>query len=202
MTDASSKIIIAHVSGTRGATQIRSTVLQSSVSSLRERGHFERWLTLVDLQYRATIVESLAPSWLPIEVALAHYTACEALMLPQTEQSAMGAAVGDRIQGTFLGTLMKSARAAGFNPMVLLSQFDRLYARLFQGGSVQLTQTGPKDMDIELRGNALCDYSYFRMAFAGVVRAGILLAGVRSSYVKPVRFNQATSTYVMHASWA
>ncbi|MDB4973380.1 MAG: hypothetical protein JWN48_1721 [Myxococcaceae bacterium] len=195
------EIVIAHVAGARGATSIRSTVLQSSIASLRERGHFERWYALVEVDHRATIVESLAPSWLPIEVALAHYRACDALLLSPIEQSAMGAAVGDRIQGTFLGTLMKSARAAGFNPMILLSQFDRLYGRLFQGGSVQLTRTGPKDLDIELRGVPLFDGMYFRIAFGGVVRAGILLSGVRSAYVKATSFKEASSTCVFHASW-
>ena len=74
----------------------------------------------------------------------------------------MGEAVGDRIQGSFLTTLMKSARAAGYNPLVLLAQFDRLYARLFQGGSVQLTQTGPKDADVEVRGMLTTRFPYFR----------------------------------------
>jgi hypothetical protein len=171
------------------------------VASLRQRGHFERWLALVDPLHRATIVESLAPSWMPIEVAIAHYAACEALDLSHAEQVAMGGAVGDRIQGSFLTTLMKSARAAGYNPLVLLSQFDRLYARLYQGGSVQLTQTGPKDAEVEVRGMQTTRFPYFRIAFTGVVRAGILFSGVRVGYVKQGTYGAASDTLVMHASW-
>lgn len=195
------QILIAHTPTIRPATTIRSTVLQSSVASLRQRGHFERWLALIDPRYRATIVESLAPSWMPIEVALAHYAACEALELPLSEQVAMGEAVGDRIQGSFLTTLMKSARAAGYNPLILLSQFDRLYGRLFQGGSVQLTQTGPKDADVEVRGMLTTRFSYFRIAFTGVVRAGILFSGVRTGYVRQGAYNATSDTLVMHTSW-
>jgi hypothetical protein len=171
------------------------------VASLRQRGHFDRWLTLIDVRHRATIVESLAPSWMPIEVAVAHYAACEALELPLSEQVAMGEAVGDRIQGSFLTTLMKSARAAGYNPLILLSQFDRLYGRLFQGGSVQLTQTGPKDADVEVRGMQTTRFPYFRIAFTGVVRAGILFSGVRTGYVKHGAYNAGSDTLVMHTSW-
>jgi hypothetical protein len=195
------QILIAHTQSVKPATTIRSTVLQSSVASLRQRGHFDRWLTLVDERHRATIVESLAPSWMPIEVALAHYAACEALELPLSEQMAMGEAVGDRIQGSFLTTLMKSARAAGYNPMILLSQFDRLYGRLFQGGSVQLTQTGPKDADVEVRGMQATCFPYFRIAFAGVVRAGFLFAGVRTGYVKQGAYKSTSDTLVLHTSW-
>jgi hypothetical protein len=201
MAPPARQVLIAHTPVIRPATTIRSTVLQSSVASLRQRGHFERWLALIDVQFRATIVESLAPSWLPIEVALAHYAACEALELPLSEQVAMGEAVGDRIQGSFLTTLMKSARAAGYNPLVLLSQFDRLYGRLFQGGSVQLTQTGPKDADVEVRGMQTTRFPYFRIAFTGVVRGGILFSGVRTGYVKQGTYNASSDTLVMHTSW-
>ena len=201
MAPPARQILIAHTPASKPATTIRSTVLQSSVASLRQRGHFERWLTLVDPSHRETIVESLAPSWMPIEVAIAHYAACEALDLPSSEQVAMGEAVGDRIQGSFLTTLMKSARAAGYNPLVLLSQFDRLYARLFQGGSVQLTQTGPKDAEVEVRGMQTTRFPYFRLAFTGVVRAGILFSGVRVGYVKQGNYSTASDTLVMHASW-
>jgi hypothetical protein len=201
MTPPPRQILITHTPASKPTTTIRSTVLQSSIASLRQRGHFERWLTLVDPAHRETIVESLAPSWMPIEVAIAHYAACEALDLPNSEQVAMGEAVGDRIQGSFLTTLMKSARAAGYNPLVLLSQFDRLYARLFQGGSVQLTQTGPKDAEIEVRGMQTTRFPYFRIAFTGVVRAGIVFSGVRVGYVKQGNSSTASDTLVMHASW-
>jgi hypothetical protein len=201
MVPPARQILIAHTPNIRPATTIRSTVLQSSVASLRQRGHFDRWLALIDVRHRATIVESLAPSWMPIEVAVAHYAACEALELPLSEQVAMGEAVGDRIQGSFLTTLMKSARAAGYNPLILLSQFDRLYGRLFQGGSVQLTQTGPKDADVEVRGMQTTRSPYFRIAFTGVVRAGILFSGVRTGYVKQGAYNAGSDTLVMHTSW-
>jgi hypothetical protein len=201
MTPPARQILIAHTPGSKPTTTIRSTVLQSSIASLRQRGHFARWLTLVDPSHRETIVESLAPSWMPIEVAMAHYAACEALELPSSEQVAMGEAVGDRIQGSFLTTLMKSARAAGYNPLVLLGQFDRLYSRLFQGGSVQLTQTGPKDAEIEVRGLQTTRFPYFRVAFTGVVRAGIVFSGVRVGYVKQGNYSTASDTLVMHASW-
>lgn len=195
------ELLIAHLSPIPPATSIRSTVLQSSLASLRLRGHFDDWNSKIEPRFRATIVESLAPSWMPIEVAIAHYSACEALALPISEQIAMGEAVGNRIQGSFMATLMKSARAAGFDPLVLLGQFDRLFARLFQGGSVQVVQTGPKDLDIEIRGVPLTRQAYFRVAFTGVVRAGFVFAGVKAAYVKQESYSAPLESFSMHASW-
>lgn len=192
---------MAHSAPIRTASTIRSTVLQSSLASLRARGHFAAWSALIDPVHRTAIVESLAPGWMPMEIALAHYEACEAMRLPMSEQTALGEAVGDRIQGSFLATLMRTARAAGYNPLVLLRQFDRLWARVFQGGSVQLTLTGPKDLDIELRGLPLCRIPYFRVGFCGVVRAGIAFSGVKTSIVRAQAYSPQSQAFVMHAAW-
>ncbi|HEY6876619.1 MAG TPA: hypothetical protein VI299_01320 [Polyangiales bacterium] len=194
-------VLIPHQQPLAQATQIRSTVLQSSLATLRARGHYDDWYGRVDPAVRSEIVESIAPSWMPIQIAIAHYAACEAMTLPMSERMAIGEAVGDRIQGSFMVTLMKSARAAGLNPMILLGQFDRLYARLFQGGSVQLTQTGPKDVDMEIRGLPLCKFVHFRTGFTGVVRAAFIFIGVKSNHVKQQSYNPAQNVFVMHAAW-
>ncbi|MET0286359.1 MAG: hypothetical protein ABW352_17900 [Polyangiales bacterium] len=195
------ELLIKHAQPLRAATSIRSTVLQSSLASLRSRGHFDAWSRAMDPIHRTAVAESLAPSWMPIEIALAHYQACEAINLPLSEQVAMGEAVGDRIQGTFLATLMKSARASGLSPLILFKQFDRLYGRLFEGGSIQLTQTGPKDLEVEIAGLPLSRYAYFRTAFTGVVRAGFVFSGVRSNYVKQHSYNAKTESFVLRAAW-
>jgi hypothetical protein len=194
-------VLIPHVEPVQPATTIRSTVLQSSLAALRARGHFDRWYAAVEPHHRDSIVESLAPSWLPIELALAHYAGCEALQLPNSEQLAIGESVGDRIQGTFIATLMKTARATGFSPLVLLKQFDRLFGRLFQGGSIEVIQTGPKDLEVEVRGMPLSRYAYFRTAFNGVVRAGFVFSGVRTSYVKQRSHDADAQSFILRAAW-
>jgi hypothetical protein len=195
------EVLIQHALPIRAARSIRSTVLQSSLASLRARGHFAAWNAVMDPLHRTAVVESLAPSWMPIEIAVAHYQACEAIGLPLSEQVAMGEAVGDRIQGTFLATLMKSARASGLSPLILFKQFDRLFGRLFEGGSIQLTQTGPKDLEVEIAGLPLSRFPYFRTAFTGVTRAGFVFSGVRSNYVKQHSHNAQSQSFVLRAAW-
>ena len=195
------EVVVRHAAPARPADQVRSTLLQSSIASLRRSGHFDDYLRLLAPEHRATIVESLAPAWLPIEVGAAHYRACDALQLSLTEQLAMGETVGDRIQGTFLATMMKSARAAGFDPMVPISQFDRFWARVFQGSSVQVTRTGPKDIEVEVARAQLTRIAYFRTALAGVVRVAVKFTGVRTCHVKQVAYRVDSDSLLLIVAW-
>lgn len=195
------QVLVRHAETITQATALRSTVVQSSLSSLRARGHYDAWCALVDPKHRDALIESIGPSWVPMEAALAHYAACEALRLTLSEQLAIGEAVGDRIQGSFLATLMKSVRAAGFNPLSLFAHADRVHARLFQGGSVQLTQTGPKDIELEIVGLPLCRYPYFRIGFAGAIHAGFMVVGAPRSYVKQQSYTAGQNAFVLHAAW-
>jgi hypothetical protein len=195
------EVIIAHRSPLTLATYVRSTLLQSSLAFLRERGHYQRYLAQVSSTHRETIVGSLAPVWLPIEAGVAHYRACDALQLDHKELVAIGEAVGDRIQGTFMKTLVQTARAAGATPWVLFKRFDRMWDRLFQGGSVEVVRVGPKDLTVEVAGAQLPQFEYFRTAFTGVVRAGFKFVGVRASYVHQSPWDARLDRFVMRAAW-
>jgi hypothetical protein len=76
-----------------------------------------------------------------------------------------------------------------------------MWARVFQGGSVQLTQEGPKDVAVDIRGCPLTRYPYFRVAFTGVVRAAFVLSATKTYYVKQKAYNANTQAFVMHAAW-
>ena len=195
------EVIIAHLSPLKPASHVRSTLLQSSLSFLRERGHFESYVKLLSLEHRDTIVNSLAPTWLPLAVGVAHYRACDALRLDDEELVAIGQAVGDRIQGTFMKTLVQTARSAGVTPWVLFKRFDRMWERLFQGGSVEVVKVGPKDLTVEVRGAQLSQFQYFRTAFTGVVRAGFKFVGVRAAYVNQSPWDEKLDRFVMRAAW-
>ena len=182
------------------ATHVRSTLLTSSVLSLQQRGHFERYCELLAPEHREAVLETMAPTWLPIEDAMAHYAACEALDLPPTEVLAMGSAVGDRIQGTFLGQLAKTARGLGANPWTALGHFNRLYDRLFQGGGVQIVKVGPKDARGDIRNLSLMRYAYFRGAFVGVIGAAASLFA-RKSFTREVPGSVTETSASFSHSW-
>src|SRR6478609_3254903 len=70
-------------------THVRGTLLASSIQSLRSRGLFERYSAMLSHNYRDRVLNSVAGEWLDTEIALAHYSACDALGLSVEEQIAM-----------------------------------------------------------------------------------------------------------------
>src|SRR4030095_11345767 len=114
------------------------------------------------------ILNTLEPTWIPIEAALAHYHACEALELSEQEQLGMGTAVGDRLQGTFLSTIARTGKNLGATPWIILMNLDRLWDRTFQGGGCACYKLSPKDARCELLGLPLASVPYFRNAYRGV----------------------------------
>jgi hypothetical protein len=62
--------------------QVRGSLVASSLQTLRELDLFPRYLALLDKDKHEPILFALASSWLPLELAMAHYGACEAMALP------------------------------------------------------------------------------------------------------------------------
>lgn len=193
--------LIAAPSPLDPVTHVRSTLIQSSLNSLRELELFDLYLKQLDPSYRDDILGSLAPEWLPVEMALAHYRACDDLELSPEEMHRIGQHVGDRIQGTFLGTLVRRARILGLNPWLPLNHFERLWSRLMTGGGIALYKVGPKDARIEVYRLPLARFPYFRHAFCGVISGGIKLGAGKAVTVKIEDATAFEERLVFHAMW-
>lgn len=153
---------------------VRSTLIASSLTTLRELGLFERYQATLPEEYRDRILYSIAPEWLPVEVGESHYRNCDALGLTDRELEKIGEMVAARIMGTFLGTLLRtSGQNVGASPWIALAKYDVLWSRLMQGGSCTVDRVGPKDALIRSHGASLFDTRYFRVAYHGVVRGAL-----------------------------
>jgi hypothetical protein len=197
----SEEILISLPPSVRPVHAVRSTLIQSSLHTLRERGYYERYLTFLDVRYKDKILGTLAPEWLPLEVASAHYAACDSLRLSEEQLRDVGESVGNRIQGTFIGTLVKKARTVGLTPWIPLGHFQRLWERLMQGGGVSLVKKGPKDAVVDIRGLGLLRYEYFRSAFCGVIASAIKLGAGRSATVRVSDLRNVEARILFKASW-
>ena len=195
------EVIIAHPSRLVPVHGVRSTLVQSSLKSLKAAGHFERWRALVEPAQRERIEQSIAPEWLPIDVVLAHYAACDALNLTPNELNLMVEQTAQRLNGTLMTALTASVRSAGFNPWLALPHFDRLHARLFQGGSAQFVRIGPKDLLIEWRGMSLYRSSYYRNGYCGFVRAALKLMAARAAHVGAPHWDTLHEHFTLRAAW-
>jgi hypothetical protein len=156
-------------------SHVRGTLLASSMQSLRSRGLFERYCMLLAPAQRDAVLNSVAGEWLEVEVAFAHYMACDGLQLSVDDQLAMGRDVSRRTHETFLGLLVKMARGVGVTPWVVMPKINALYQRVFRGGGTQITRLGPKDAKVEMVGLSLLSIPYFRNALLGMYDAGVSL---------------------------
>jgi hypothetical protein len=166
-------------------TSVRGTLLTSSIGTLRARHHSDAYVKHLAPAYRDAVLGAIAGTWVPIEVGVAHYEACEALRLGPAEQVLMGVEVSTRIQATFLGTLTKLITGAGATPWTGLTHVERLWDRVAIGGGARYEALGPKEARIEVRCAPLARIPYFRIAFRGIIQAGCELL-CKKAYVRDV----------------
>ena len=167
--------------------------------AVRDRGVFDAYVEALDPSWRSTILESVAGVWLPIDAGFAHYRACNALRFSVLEQIAIGREVGDRIQGTLLGTMIRAAKGAGATPWTAFPYTHKLYERLFDGGGCCVTKIGPKDARMEIAANPMVSIAYFRNAMRGLWQVAIELF-CRHAYI--VELEQTDTSYQVKVSWA
>ena len=183
-------------------SHVRGTLLASSMQSLRSRGLFERYSVLLADSHRDRVLNSVAGEWLTTEIALAHYTACDALRLSVEDQIGMGHDVSRRTHETFLGLIVKMARGAGVTPWVVFPKINSLYMRIFRGGGIQITRLGPKDAKVQTLGLSPLGIGYFRNAYLGMYEAGV---GMFASNVQVRALSLAASPpakdFALHVRW-
>jgi hypothetical protein len=155
--------------------RVRSTMVISSLRGLRERGRLDAYRERLPAAFHEPILGAVAGAWLGIDVATAHYRACDALGMTVPEQVAMGGSVGDALNGTFLRTVVRMARGAGVTPWLVLKQYARLWDRIFDGGDVEIDRLGPKEALIQMHGLSLFSIPYIRVAMRGMHQTGFQL---------------------------
>jgi len=195
------EVLVPHRTDFKRVTHVRSTLLQSSLATLRRTGLIDRWRTLISPQLARELEETLGPSWVDVELAVAHYAACDGLGLSTSEIDAIGQQVGDHLQNVLVSLSARTARAAGLDVRHAVMAFEKLFGRVFQGGSLGVFQTGPKDLLVELKGVRLTSSYYFRTAYLGHLRSAAKFVGTRAFYAKPARLDPVSDTFIVSVAW-
>jgi hypothetical protein len=183
-------------------THLRGTLLMSSRRALQRYGHFERYRALLPPNIEVAVASSVAGAWLPIELGVAHYQACDALQLPVDDALKLGAAVVHELQRTFIGTLLSTAgKEAGVSPLLGLQKFFGVYARSFKGGGGRLVRIGPKDIRVEFVGNPIVGIRYFRVAYRGFITAGCEVFA-RRVVTAELSARSSPTTVAFRVAWA
>ncbi len=173
----------------------------SSYASVRDAGYDEAYRAALPGQYHATIFQAVAATWIPIEVAVAHYDACGRLGMSHDTQLALGRVAGERIHGTILGTVVRMAKETGVTPWTVMSQFQRFWNRAFDGGGIQVSKLGPKDARLEIHRAAHADCVYWRAALCGL-SMGVLELFARKAYVHEIPEKRPPGNAAFRVQWA
>jgi hypothetical protein len=152
-------------------SSVRGTVIIASLRGLKRAGLEARYLAALGRRHHDVVTSITAGVWLPVEFAIAHYEACEALALDRKTIDAIGAESGRIINETFLTVLTKLSKESGASPTFAVSYCNKLMARTWRGSSMAGWKIGPKDARIEWIQQPLARIPYFRAAFGSFSQA-------------------------------
>jgi hypothetical protein len=196
MTD----VVLPYPPQAAATRSVRSTVLLGSIASLREGGYFDAWRAALDPLHRDAVLQAVAGVWLPLDVALAYYEACDSLGLSSDTVAKLGSATFQRIRGTLLGTVLRMANGAGVTPWTVLPHLQRFWDRGYQGGGCEITRLGPKDAKLAVAWCALVESHYYRNALRGLTTS-VLSLFCEKVYVREPNGTRATGSLSLHAQW-
>lgn len=182
------QVVVEHISAHGPTvTHVRGTLIVGARENLRELGVFDEYQRRLPSALREAVLYALASSWLPLEVARAHYLTCDQLGLSAAQVNRLGELSAQRIIGTFAGRALKVARDVGAETYwMLMEKNDRLYDRMYQGGGVTVLKTGPKDVWLENVGQPLATCRFWRALYLAYMES-MGRAFARASYVKMAR---------------
>lgn len=169
-------------------TQVRGAVLATAMRHLKESALYEQYLRGLPEARRDALVYAVAASWIPVEDALAHCHAIDALGVSERAIEEHGEAIAKDLASTVFATVVRSTLSVTgpSKGWVLLKQADRLMQRLYSGGGCTVIQTGPKDAVFEVHGLPLLTSRYFRASHHAWLR-GLTKVAIGGSFAKGVR---------------
>ncbi|WP_394825260.1 hypothetical protein [Pendulispora albinea] len=180
-------------------TKFRSTWIVASQNALRNCGYFDRYLSLLPEAHRQALTTTVVGGWLPIEVALAHYLACDRMGLDTDAIAQIGEILTRHLNNTFLSIAGRFAKQVGATPWVPLSYSRRIWDRMCIGGAIVVYKEGPKEARVEVLECALAAIPYFRAGLRDIgMGVGKLFCDVL--YVKELP-RRSPTTIVYRASW-
>ena len=182
------------------AIAVRSTLVVNSVSALREHGLVEQYLAALPAAEHERMLHLTAGAWEPVELAMAHYRACDALDVPDSVIDEIGYASGRNINESFLKVVTRLSVEAGLSPWSALTRSPQLIDRIWQGTASAVYKLGPKEARFEWHGQPLAPSRYFRLAFGAFLRS-TLEVFAKTVYVRLVPARCREDVVVYRCSW-
>jgi serine/threonine protein kinase len=182
------------------AKHFRSTWITASQATLRGLGVWEKYEAALDPKHRDALLAAVAGLWMPMDVARAHYMACDSLGFPEAQLVEIGRSAMRRANATTLSLVSRMAQGVGVTPWTALSQSPRFRAATLDGGWIGIARLGPKEARVEYLGYPLAGIPYNRVTWRGIV-IGTVELFCKKAYVKEIPAMCDHRTVGLKLSW-
>jgi hypothetical protein len=179
---------------------VRSTLLLGGIASISAAGLLDAYAAVAPAKVRTTIQSSVAGMWLPIEIGVAHYAACDQLGISAEAAARIGRGTFERTKGLLLGTAIGLAKRAGVTPWSLVPHLQRFWLRGYDGGAIRATKLGPKEVRLDVLANPLLASRYYRAACRGLA-TGLLELVCQKAYGHEQTFGDPDTTFSVRLQW-
>lgn len=165
------EIIVPHDLSRGPLVAVRRMLVHSSIAELGAFGFYDRYSQIVDPNSLNRIRELIGPGWMPVELALEHYSACDRLQLSDKAILEAGTRAGDKMGSALLvAGAQPQVESKDRSPWPLLHAFARMGRRIYDGASAQYVKTASNCLRIEYLSNPLFAFHYYRVAHCGFLR--------------------------------
>jgi hypothetical protein len=165
------EIVVPHDVSRGPLSAVRRMLVHSSIAELAQLDLYDDYCKIIEPGALDRIKELIGPGWMPVDLALEHYRACDALHLKDELIAEAGQRAGEKMGSALLvAGAQPQVEAKERSPWPLLPAFARMGRRIYDGASAQYVKTGPNSLQIEHVQNPLFSFHYYRVAHGGFLR--------------------------------
>jgi hypothetical protein len=157
------------------ATAVRSTLILTGIQVIRSRNLFERYSDVLSPSERTQILGLAGLTWVPVEIALQHYTAADRLGLDERTIELIGQEVASRSWKHVLAPTFGRSKRIGPKPWDAFQNARSTVALTWHGSDVQILKEGPNQALYTWAGQPCAAIPYFVRSWKCIMRAVINL---------------------------
>jgi len=151
---------------------VRGFVFLSGLRWMEKQGIADRFRKILDADVETELVTLTTSQWVPLDISLKAYAACDALGLSMDEQIDLGRAVSRANNGVVIETLTRLIGKV-VSPWTALGHLDRVWQRSNRGGAVAVYKLGERMARLEFWQVPLAQSPFFVTSMRGAIAVGL-----------------------------
>ena len=182
------------------ATEVRSTLIMAGIQCVRARGLFSRYSDILSATQRERLFGLAAGIWVPVEMAVDHYTTLDRMGMDLETIESMGAEVAARTWKHIFSPVLVHATRDGLRPWEALLHSHETNDRSWRGTDIQIIKEGPTQARYDWVGQPCAAIPYFAKSFGAFMKA-LMNLFARRAYLRIASESCSATTVAVRLSW-